>query len=121
MTEPEAPTPSEPDERDERDERDEPRGVELWLAPFFRDSSLWPVLLVAIAIFVLLGAWALLLVFVDRNLAALGAILLVFWMSVDVWVRSRRGGGSALLLGCVAGFWLLSIAAAVGARLAGWY
>jgi len=36
-------------------------------------------------------------------------------------VRSRRGGGSALLLGCVAGFWLLSIAAAVGARLAGWY
>ena len=112
MVPPEAPTPSGPDE---------PRGVEFWLAPFFRDASLWPVLAVVIAIFVLLGAWALLMVFVDRNPLALGAILLVFWMSVDAVVRGRRGGGSGLLLGCIAGFWLLSSAAAVGARLAGWY
>jgi hypothetical protein len=117
VADPEAPIPSEPGERNDPDEA---RGVELWLAPFFRDSTLWPVLTVAIAILVLFGAWALLLVFVDRNLFALGAVLAIFWMSVDVVVRSRRGGGSALLLGCVAGFWLLSTAAAVGAHRSGW-
>jgi hypothetical protein len=108
----EKPTPSDPDA---------PRGVDLWLVPFFRDSSLWPVLAVAVVIFVVLGAWALLLAVVDRSLFAVGALVLLFWMSVDATIRSRRQGGSRLLVGSIAGFWLLSIAAAVGARSAGWY
>jgi len=99
----------------------EPRGAELWLAPFFRDSSLWPVLCVAVAIFVVVGASALLLAFVERNPFAIGAVLLLFWISVDAVVRDRRRGGSRLLLGCVSGFWMLSIAAAAGARWAGWF
>jgi len=102
-------------------EPEEPRGVDLWLAPFFRDSTLWPVLAVVVAIFVVLGAWALLLAVVDRNLAALGALLLLFWMSLDALIRSLRRGGSLLLAGCIAGFWLLSITAALLARRAGWY
>ena len=100
---------------------DDPRGAELWLAPFFRDSTLWPVLIVAAAIFVVLGAAGLLLAFVDRNPFALAAVLLLLWISVDALVRDRRRGRSRLLLGCVAGFWLLSIAAAAGARWAGWF
>jgi hypothetical protein len=112
VTDPEAPKPHEPAP---------PSGVEFWLAPFFRDSSLWPVLTVAVAIFVLFGAWGLLLAAVDRNLFALVAMLLVFWMSVDALIRNRRAGGSKLLTGSIAGFWLLSIAAASGAHWAGWY
>jgi hypothetical protein len=99
----------------------EPRGAELWLAPFFRDSTLWPVLGVAVAIFVVLGASALLLAFVERNPFALAAVLLLLGISVDAVVRDRRRGGSRLLLGSVAGFWLLSIAAATGAHWAGWF
>ncbi len=100
---------------------DERRGAELWLAPFFQDSSLWPVLCVAVAIFVVVGAAALLLAFVERNPFAVTALLLLFWISVDAVVRDRRRGRSRLLLGCVTGFWLLSIAAAAGARWAGWF
>lgn len=100
---------------------DAPRGVELWLAPFFRDSTLWPVLAVAIMIFVLFGAWGLLLAVFERNLFALGAMLLVFWMSVDVVIRNRRSGGAKLIVGCIVGFWVLSVVAATGAHRAGWY
>ena len=100
---------------------DEPRGVDLWLAPYFRDSSLWPVSAVVIIIFVLFGAWGLLLVAVDRSVFALCAILIAFWMSVDGIIRNRRSNGSPLIVGCIVGFWLLSIAAATGALYAGWY
>ena len=55
------------------------------------------------------------------DLAALGALLLLFWMSLDALIRSLRRGGSLLLAGCIAGFWLLSITAALLARRAGWY
>jgi hypothetical protein len=112
MADPDEPAPS---------ANGEPRGAELWLAPFFRDSSLWPVLCVAVAIFVVLGASALLLAFVERNPFAVAALLLLLWISVDAVIRDRRRGRSRLLLGCVTGFWLLSIAAAAGARWAGWF
>jgi hypothetical protein len=102
-------------------DRDAPKGVDLWLAPFFRDSSLWPVLAVAIMIFVLFGAWGLLLAAVEGNLFALCAMVIVFWMSVDIVIRNRRNGGAKLIVGCIVGFWALSIAAATSAHYAGWY
>jgi hypothetical protein len=101
-------------------ERDEPHGVELWLAPFFRDSTLWPVLVTAAAIFIVLGASALLLAF-ERNPFAVAAVLVMLWISADAGIRGWRAGGSRLLLGSIAGFWLLSTAAAIAARWSGWF
>jgi len=101
-------------------DRDEPHGVELWLAPYFRDSTLWPVLVTVAAIFIVLGASALLLAF-ERNPFAVAAVLVMLWISADAGIRSWRAGGSRLLIGSIAGFWLLSAAAAIGARWAGWF
>jgi hypothetical protein len=100
---------------------DERRGAEQWLAPFFRDSSLWPVLAVAGAIFVVMGTSGLLLAFVERNGFAVAAVLLVFWMSVDAVIRNRRRHGSALVPGCIAALWGLSAAAACAVWAAGWF
>jgi hypothetical protein len=99
----------------------EPSGAERWLAPFFRDSTLWPVLVTVCAVFVVFGASALLLAFVERNPFALGAVMLLVWISVDAGIRSRRRGGSRMLIGAIAVFWLLSAAAALGAVWAGWF
>ncbi len=100
-------------------ERDEPHGAEFWLAPYFRDSTLWPVLVTIAAIFVVLGASALLLA-LERNPFAVAAVLVLLWISLDAAIRNQRRGGSRLLLGCIAAFWLLSAAAAAGVRWAGW-
>jgi len=98
----------------------EPRGVELWLAPFFRDASLWPVTAVVAAIAVVFGASALLLA-LERNVFAAAAVALLFWISFDACWRQSRRGGSKLLLGCVTGFWGLSAAAALAVHWAGWF
>jgi hypothetical protein len=104
-----------------RDPGNEPSGTDLWLAPFFRDSTLWPVLVTAAAAFTSLGAWALLLAFVERNPAGIAAVLILLWISVDAGVRYRRSPGSPYLIGSIAGFWALSSAAAVGVRWLGWW
>ena len=99
----------------------EPSGAERWLAPFFRASTLWPVLVTVFVVVVVFGASALLLAFVERNPFALGAVLILFWISIDAGIRSRRHGGSRLLVGSIAAFWLLSAAVALGAAWAGWF
>jgi hypothetical protein len=105
----------------DREPRDDPSSPEFWLAPFFQESTLWPVLAAAAMMITALGAWALLLAFVERNPFGVAAVLVLLWISVDASLRNRRRGGARILIGCVAGFWLLSSAAAVGARWAGWY
>ena len=102
------------------EQRDEPHGVELWIGPFFRDPSLWPVLVTAAAIFTVLGASALLMA-LERNPFAVAAVLVMLWISADAGIRSWRAGGSRLLLGSIAGFWLLSAAEAIAARRLGWF
>jgi hypothetical protein len=104
-----------------RSDRDEPGGVELWLAPFFRDSTLWPVLAVVAAVFVLFGALGILLAVVERNPAAVAAMLGLAWGSLDALIRYGRGSGSWRLVFFVIGFWVLSIAAAIGAVWTGWF
>ncbi len=103
-----------------RPERDEPHGAEFWLAPYFRDSTLWPVLVTVGAIFVVLGASALLMA-LERNPFSIAAVLVMLWISSDAVIRNQRRGRSRLLLGCIASFWLLSAAAAAVARWAGWF
>ena len=98
----------------------EPEGVERWLAPYFRDSTLWPVLAVVAASAVTGLASVLLLAAVDRNLAAMAALIALVWMSVDVTRRERRARGRTGLAGrALLALWALSLAAALAARRVG--
>ena len=76
--------------------------IDSWIRPFFDDSTLWPVMIVAIAIFVTMGTAMLLIAVRERNLFATAAGVLVFWMSVDIVVRDRRKGRFGLASRCVA-------------------
>jgi hypothetical protein len=102
-------------------EHDEPQGTDLWLAPFFRDSTLWPVLVTAAGAFTALGTWALLVAFVEHNPFGVAAVLVLFWITVDAGIRYGRGPGGRFLLASIAAFWVLSIATAVAVRWFGWF
>jgi len=98
----------------------EPGGLERWLAPYFRDSTLWPVLAVAAATAVTVVASVLLLAVVDRNLTAGAAVLVLGWISVDVLRRERRARGRTGLAGrAILSLWALGSAAALAAWRAG--
>jgi hypothetical protein len=93
---------------------------ERWIEPYFRDSTLWPVLAVAAAIVVTLLAMVLVLAVADRNLAAMAALLALGWMSTDATrreLRSRRSLG--LVGGAILVVWALGAAAAIAARWVG--
>ena len=95
---------------------------ERWIEPYFRDSSLWPVLVVAAAILVTLVATILVLAVGDRNVAAMAALLALVSMSADATlreVRSRRRLG--LVGGSILAVWVLSAAAGVAARRSGFF
>lgn len=100
---------------------DEPHGSDLWIAPFFRDSTLWPVLVTAAGAFTALGAWALLVAFVERNPFGVAALLVLLWITVDAGIRYRRSAGGGFLVASIAAFWGLSIGAAVAVRWLGWF
>ena len=94
----------------------EPRRADQWLRPFFTDSTLVPVLIVAIGCFTAIGAGIIAWAVRGRSLAAIAALVLLAGMSADRllrdWRRNRRLG---LVSRCLIGFWLLSAAAAAGA------
>ena len=58
------------------DDPREPR-LEAWLRPFVDDSSLWPVLAVAVGMIATNAAALLVLAFHDRSVVALGAVALL--------------------------------------------
>ncbi len=91
-----------------------------WIEPYFRDSSLWPVLAVALAILVTLVAAVLLLALVDRNLPALAALLALGWMSGDATLRQLRARRRlGLVGGSILAVWALGALAALAARFTG--
>jgi hypothetical protein len=93
-----------------------PRGVDEWLRPFFRDSTLVPVLLVAAGCFTALGAGIIAWAVRGRSLAAIGALVLLAGMSADALLRDRRRRGRlGLASRAVLGLWALSAAAAAAA------
>ena len=93
---------------------------ERWIEPYFRDSALWPVLIVAAAIAVTLGASLLLLALVDREPAAMAALLVLGWMSGNATLRQLRARRRiGLVGGSIAALWALAGAAALAARLTG--
>jgi len=86
---------------------------------YLEDSALWPLVMVAVAIFATLATGVVLLATVDRNpVAALGLALLA-WISLDVvrgdW-RRRSLGPTA---GVVLTIWGLAGLAAVAAARGG--
>jgi len=92
----------------------EPRGLERWIAPYFRDSTLWPVLVVAAATAVTGLASLLLLAAVDRNPYAGAGVVVLAWIGVDVALRERRALGRTGLAGRSAlVLWVLGAAAAL--------
>jgi hypothetical protein len=96
--------------------------LESWIEPYFRDSSLWPVLLVALAIGATLLGSLILLAAVDRQPTAMAALVALVWMSGDATrrqLRARRRLG--LVGGSLLSLWALAGAAALAARLSGLY
>ena len=90
------------------------------LRVYLRDESLWPVLIVVIAVAVTLGAALLSAAVVLGNLAAWGAVALLALISLDVVQRDLRArrlgiGGRLVLL-----LWVASAGAAAAVIAFGW-
>ncbi len=95
------------------------RTVDHWIRPFLEESTLWPVLIVAVLSFSTLGA-AILVVAVDtRSRFAIAGLLILGWLStVAIWgdLRQRRLGPTG---GVVVVLWLLSALLALAASSMG--
>ena len=103
-----------------RPEPEGPQTVEELIAPFFTDSTLWPVLLVVMGGLATLGAAVLVGAIYYRNLLAAAALLGIAGIAFDVVKRHRRLQGSMGRLGwTIIALWLLSAAIAIGAALLG--
>ena len=94
--------------RTEREGEAFDRAVDRHLAIFYRDSTLWPVLVVVVGAVGTLGASMLVLAVRERNPYSLVALAVLGWVSVDVvWrdLRERRFGVASraiVFLWCVA-------------------
>lgn len=101
------------------EEEPDPAGgrLEAFLRPLVTDSTLWPVLLVVLAVFATFFAGAILAALRARSLFAVAALLGLAWLTTGPVMRDLRArrlsAGSAILLL----LWLLAVAVAlVGAR-----
>ena len=75
--------------RDEEPPEDSPTDDDF-VSGLLRDTSLWPLLIVAVTVAGTLGAAMLILVGIDHNPFAAAALLLVLGMSVDIFIQSRK-------------------------------
>jgi hypothetical protein len=112
--------PRDPGRGDPADEAPEdlPSANDL-LGTLFEEASLWPLLTVILGSTGAFGAALLVLAGVDRNPFAAGALVLLFGMSVDLIVRSRRRPAIRNLAKLVAMFWTAAILLAIVAITTG--
>lgn len=96
---------------DEETPEDFPNFDEL-IGSFMKEVSVWPVLLVAIGSAGAFGAAILILTGIDHNPFAAAALLLIFGMSVDVFVQARRKAVHRNLAKLIGLIWCASIALA---------
>lgn len=82
------------------------------IGSFMQETSLWPVLVVVMGSAGAFGAALLILTGVDHNPFAAAALLLIFGMSVDVFVQARRKAVYRNLLRLIGLIWCASIALA---------
>ena len=104
--EPEAP------ETRERDDEDAFPSLDELIGTFMSETSLLPIVIVILGTGGAFGAALLILTVVDRNPFAIGALLLITGMTVDVCLRARKElplRNVALLIGLV---WASSVALA---------
>ena len=97
------------DNRDNETQDDFPNIDEL-IGSFMHEASLWPVLVVLIGSAGALGAAMLILVGIDRNPFAAGALLLIFGMCVDIFVQARRKAVYRNLAKLIGVIWCAAIA-----------
>jgi len=90
-----------------------PGRIERFLAPFFEESTLWPVLFVLAAHAVLIGAVVLALGLRAHNLFALGALAIALTMTGDLLFRRWRAGVFGRIGWSVICLWVLSAISAV--------
>ncbi len=83
------------------------------IGSFIKEPSLWPVLVVVIGSAGTLGAAILILTGVDHNPFAAAALLLLFGMSVDLWIQTRRKTALRSLARLVGLIWFSAIALAL--------
>jgi hypothetical protein len=88
-------------------------GVEGWILPYLRDSTLWPVLVVVIAHVVPFIAPMLLLAIRDLRVSAMGALLVIAYVTFAGARWEVRNGGRLGALSAV-----LAVTWAVGAIVA---
>jgi hypothetical protein len=101
----------EPERRD-----DQPRSFEDWLRTFLTDSTLWPVLVVAVGCFTALGAGIVAWAVRGRSPAAIAALVVLAGMSTDALLRDRRRHGRlGLASRLVLLLWALSTVGAAAA------
>lgn len=111
------PEPQTPQESDDAFDR----AVDRHLAIFYRDSTLWPVLVVAVAALVTVGASMLVFAVRERSPYALAALVLLGWVSVDAVYRDLRQRRFGVASRAVVGLWGAAAAAAVLASRLGFF
>jgi hypothetical protein len=99
------------DDSNEENPDDFPNFDEL-IGSFMQETSLWPVLVVVMGSAGAFGAALLILTGVDHNPFAAAALLLIFGMSVDVFVQARRKAVYRNLVRLIGLIWCAAIALA---------
>ena len=110
MSEPDSDPNSDPNRDREpasdREEGDEFPSLDELIGTFMRETSLLPIVIVVLGTGGAFGAALLILTVVDRNPFAIGALLLITGMTVDISLRARKEEALrnvALLIGMVWG------------------
>lgn len=98
-----------------------PRSFSEHLLEYLRDPSLWPVMLVSLAIFVTLGATILLVALRSRNRFVLLGLIALIGITIDAVVREIRARGPGPTCALAAVLWGLSALAAAAAVASGIY
>lgn len=100
-------TDTEPAPREDAPE-DLPSAGEI-VGTLFKESTLWPLLIVFLGTGGAFGAAMLVLALGDQNLFAAAALVLVAGMTVDVCVRSRKSADLRNVAKLLIGFWCAAV------------
>jgi hypothetical protein len=96
---------SDPERREQREDAFD-RAVDRHFSIFYRDPTLWPVLVVAVAAALCLGGSALVFAVRERNPYSIAALLVLAWLSADVVQRDLRRRRFGVASRAIAGLWL---------------
>lgn len=108
-------------EQDEEPGEDAGGRLERLIAPYFREPTLWPVLLVLLVHAAVVLAVLLLAAVRARGLAALAAMALLLVLSADGVRRDLQRRRLGLVSRAVGVIWILAALAAWGAHRTGIY